>query len=165
MSPHEKEASEGEPRDPDALLREGERHFEAGRIDEAIPLLQRAKAGAPRVAGRAGYLLGQCLIRKRIYKLALRELEAAREAIAAADRPLWRETTYLLGRIHEAGGRKDLALAEYERIAAEGREDEEGEEGPGLGGVGAPLRPGDPPRRPPPTREAQATASGEPEAG
>lgn len=161
MSPPETDASAGEPQEPEALLREGELHVEAGRIDAAIPLLQRAKAGASRVAGRAGYLLGQCFIRKRIYKMALRELEAPRQALGAADPELRRETTYLLGRIYEAAGREELALAEYERIADEGRDDEEG----GLGGVGAPLRPGDPPRRPPPTGGAQATASGGPELG
>ncbi len=74
----ERRVSAGE--GPPALhLRLGRLLDELGRTDEAIVHLQRAKQGTAE-RGAAGHALGVCYMRKRMWTLAVRELEAALEA-------------------------------------------------------------------------------------
>ncbi|MGE0707555.1 MAG: tetratricopeptide repeat protein [Planctomycetota bacterium] len=89
--------------------------YDLGQIDDAIPELQKAKGDA-RKKTDAGYYLGQCYIKKKILKLALKELEGAREELFEMD-GMKKEITYLIGRIYEGASRKDKAMAEYEQIA------------------------------------------------
>ena len=55
-------------------------------------------------------------MKKKIYDLAVKELEAARGDMVE-DRRLKKEITYLLGRLHEAAKKPDKALAEFSSIA------------------------------------------------
>ncbi len=107
--------AEAHPTEPGLRFPLGKALFDAGQIDEAIPELQKAKGDA-RKKSEAGYLLGQCFIKKKIYKLALKELDAAREEMFEMD-GLKKEITYYIGRIYETAGKKDKALHEYETIA------------------------------------------------
>ncbi|HZU97338.1 MAG TPA: hypothetical protein VFF73_11625, partial [Planctomycetota bacterium] len=63
------------------------------------------------------YFLGQAFgMKKKIYALAVKELEAAREDMVEMD-DLKKKICYLLGRLHEAAKKNDKALAEYSAIA------------------------------------------------
>ena len=93
----------------------GKALYDGGKIDEAIPELQKAK-GDPRKKVEAGYYLGQCFIKKKILKMAVRELEAAREEVFEMD-DMKKDITYLIARIYEGAGKKDKAMTEYEKIA------------------------------------------------
>jgi len=93
----------------------GKAFFDANKIDEAIPELQKAKADARKKAD-AGYLLGRCFINKKIYKLAVRELEAAHADLFEMD-GLKKEIFYLLGRIFEQANKGNKAINYYEQIA------------------------------------------------
>lgn len=88
--------------------------YEVGKIDEAIPELQKAK-GSSRNKTEAGFYLGQCYIKKKIYKLALKELDTARQEIYEMDDQK-KEMTYLIARIYESAGKKEKAVSEYEAI-------------------------------------------------
>lgn len=92
----------------------GKALYDAGDIDGAIPELQKAK-GDQRNRTQAGFYLGQCYIKKKIYKLALKELDSAREEIFEMDETK-KEITYLIARIYESAGKKEKAVAEYEAI-------------------------------------------------
>ena len=89
--------------------------YDAGRVDESITHLQKAKQD-PRRKADAGYHLGLCFYKKKIGTLAVKELSAAREDLFEMD-GLKKDITYLLGRIYEAGGKGDKAMAEYSSIA------------------------------------------------
>ena len=89
--------------------------YDLGMIDEAIPELQKAK-GEPRAKVEAGYYLGQCYIKKKILKLALKELETAREDLFEME-GMKKDITYLIGRIYEGAGKKEKAMQAYEQIA------------------------------------------------
>jgi hypothetical protein len=90
--------------------------YENDEIDEAIKQLQQAKTD-PRRKAEAGFLLGQCFgVKKKIYALAVKELETAREELVEMDDQK-KKITYLLARLHEAAKKKDKALAEYSAIA------------------------------------------------
>lgn len=93
----------------------GKALYDTGNIDEAIPELQQAKQD-PRRKSDAGYWLGRCFVNKKIYKLAVREFEGAREELFEME-GLKAEITYMLGRIYEQANKKDKAIAEYEKIA------------------------------------------------
>lgn len=93
----------------------GKSYFDAGKIDEAIQELQKAKQD-PLKKAEAGYYLGHCFVKKKIFNLAVKELKAAREDLFEMD-GLKKDITYLLGRIYEQAKKPDLATAEYEQIA------------------------------------------------
>lgn len=93
----------------------GKALFDAGKIDEAIPELQKAKSD-PRKKTDASYYLGQCYIKKKILKMALKELATAREELFEMDETK-KEITYLIGRIYEGASKQEKALREYESIA------------------------------------------------
>lgn len=97
-------------------LKLGKALYEADQIDEAIKQLQSAKQASV-CKGEAGYYLGQAFgMKKKIYALAVKELEAAREDMHEMD-DLKKKITYLLGRLHEAAKKNDKALAEFSAIA------------------------------------------------
>jgi tetratricopeptide (TPR) repeat protein len=93
----------------------GKALYDSGNIDEAIPELQSAKQD-PRKKSDAGYWLGRCYVSKKIYKLAVKEFEVAREELFEME-GLKKEITYMLGRIYEQAKKTDKAIAEYEAIA------------------------------------------------
>jgi tetratricopeptide (TPR) repeat protein len=93
----------------------GKSLYDADKIDEAIPELQKAKQD-PRKKCEAGYYLGYCFVKKKMAKLALNELNAAREGLFEMD-DIKKDITYLIGRIYEMAGKKDQAVAEYNQIA------------------------------------------------
>jgi tetratricopeptide (TPR) repeat protein len=93
----------------------GKALYDAERIDEAIPELQKAK-NDPRKKSDAGYYLGYCFVKKKMAKLAVNELNAARDGLFEME-GIKKDITYLLGRIYEQAGKKDLALTEYTQIA------------------------------------------------
>jgi tetratricopeptide (TPR) repeat protein len=126
-------------------LRLGKALFDQGETDGAIPVLQPAKCD-PTTRLEAGYYLGYCFLKKKSAKLAINELQAV---IAGAPTPLTdvaKSAAYLLGRIYEQAGRKEQAVDAYRLISPDAFPDlPRG----GTAGSLAPLRPGDPPRRPP----------------
>jgi len=93
----------------------GKAYYDAEQYDEAIKELQQAKNDARKKAD-AGYYLGQCFVKKKIYKLALTELQGAREGLFEMD-DLKKGITYLMGRIYEQAGKKDEANKAYSEIA------------------------------------------------
>lgn len=93
----------------------GKALYDAEKIDEAIPELQKAKQD-PRKKSEAGYYLGYCFVKKKMAKLAVNELNAARDGLFEMD-GIKKDITYLLGRIYEMAGKKDQALSEYSQIA------------------------------------------------
>ena len=93
----------------------GKALYDSGNVDEAIPELQGAKQD-PRRKSDAGYWLGQCFVKKKIYKLAVREFEAAREELFEME-GLKKDITYMLGRIYEQAKKTDKAIAEYMAIS------------------------------------------------
>lgn len=93
----------------------GKAYYDAEKYDEAIKELQQAKNDARKKAD-AGYYLGQCFVKKKIYKLALTELQGAREGLFEMD-DLKKGITYLMGRIYEQAGKKDEAIKCYSEIA------------------------------------------------
>lgn len=106
--------AEAHPTEPGLRYPLGKALYDAGRIDEAIPALQKAKSD-PRKKSDAGYYLGQCYIKKKILKMALKELDLAREDLFEMDETK-KDITYLIARIWEGAGKKDKAVAEYEKI-------------------------------------------------
>ena len=96
-------------------FRLGKALFDANKTDDAIEHLQQAKKD-PRRKSEASYYLGRCFINKKILKMAVRELDAAREDRLEMD-DLKKEITYYLARIYEQANKGDKALSEYEQIA------------------------------------------------
>lgn len=92
----------------------GKALYDSNMIDDAIPALQKAKSSS-RNKTDAGFYLGQCYIKKKIYKLALKELDTARQEIYEMNEQK-KEMTYLIARIYESAGKKEKAVAEYEAI-------------------------------------------------
>jgi tetratricopeptide (TPR) repeat protein len=107
---------EAHPTEYHLRLRLGKALFENEQVDEAITQLQQAKQ-ASQCKGEAGYYLGQAFgMKKKIYALAVKELEAAREDLVEMD-DLKKKITYLLGRLHEAAKKPSKALTEFSSIA------------------------------------------------
>ena len=93
----------------------GKALWDAARVDEAIPELQKAKADARKKA-EAGYYLGRCFMKKQVFNMAVKEFKAAREDLVDMD-GLKKEITYMLARIYEQAKKPEEARAEYESIA------------------------------------------------
>lgn len=140
------------PRDASLRLRLGVTLYALDEVDRAIPELQKAKGDAT-TAAEAGYYLAYCFVKKKLAKLAVKELE---QVLARAPRPLEgvaRDAAYLAGRICEMAGKKEQAIEHYRLIADRPFDPPRGD----LGGALAALRPTDPPRRPPDTPSAGAS--------
>jgi tetratricopeptide (TPR) repeat protein len=107
---------EAHPTEYHLRLKLGKALYDADQIDDCIKQLQQAKQ-ASACKGEAGYYLGQAFgMKKKIYALAVKELEAAREDMPEMD-DLKKKITYLLGRLHEAAKKNSKALAEFSAIA------------------------------------------------
>jgi tetratricopeptide (TPR) repeat protein len=96
------------PTDLQLRLEYGEMLVEAGNYSEAIPELQKAQK-SPNAKIRAKSLLGQCYRKKKMYPLAIKTLQEAREGIAGMDATK-KEVTYTLGLIYEENGDKQKSL-------------------------------------------------------
>ncbi|RMG07754.1 MAG: hypothetical protein D6731_23070 [Planctomycetota bacterium] len=107
--------AEAHPTEPGHNLPLGKALYEMGRIDEAIQALQKAKQDSRRKT-QASYYLGQCFIKKKLLKMALKELDAARAELYEMDEQK-KDITYLIGRIYEGAKKTEKARAEYEKIA------------------------------------------------
>jgi tetratricopeptide (TPR) repeat protein len=92
----------------------GEELYSNGMYDEAIAELQKA-AGDPRYASKARLKLGKAFAKKGLTDMAVKELDKARSGSTAMDE-ITMEITYTLGQVHEKAGKKDRAIAEYEKI-------------------------------------------------
>lgn len=114
-----------------------------GDVGRAIPELVRAKASRE-LLPKAAFYLGLSFVKLKMAKLAVSELKAALQCTPIAE-PTAKDIAYLLGRIHEAAGKKNEAV-DYYRMLSDWPFDSPGG---GTAGTPAPLRPGDPPRRPP----------------
>jgi tetratricopeptide (TPR) repeat protein len=95
----------------------GELYFAAGRIDEAIGELQKARNN-PNRRIPAMKLLGQCYAAKNIHDLAAQTLRnAIREKPVIDDE--WKELRYVLGGVLEKLGKPAEAFEEFKQIYAE----------------------------------------------
>lgn len=93
----------------------GVRNFEAGRFDEAIPLLQSARSD-PKNRARCGCYLGRCFLRKGYYAQGITALDEALEDHEFSDDDLAKEMFFWLGRAQEAAGEVEAARATYGKI-------------------------------------------------
>lgn len=133
------------PADARTRLRLGKALLDQGETHGAVTELQKAKAD-PATRQEAGYYLGHCFVKTKFARLAVNELQAV---IAASQTPLEgvaKDAAYLLGRIYEQAGKKDHAVDAYRLISPDAFPDLPGG---GTAGSLSPLRPDDPPRRPP----------------
>jgi tetratricopeptide (TPR) repeat protein len=85
---------------------------EQGKLDDALPLLMRAEAIAPKNS-KIREQLGQLYLKKERLNDAQREFEAA-----VADAPESAAYHFLLGRVYHRQGQDEKAKAEFERAAA-----------------------------------------------
>ncbi|HPD28526.1 MAG TPA: tetratricopeptide repeat protein [Phycisphaerae bacterium] len=93
----------------------GRRLFEAGRYDDAIPVLQEAR-NEPKNRFRCSLYIGRCFFEKGFYKQAA---NVFREAIASYEIPnddLGKRLHYWLGRALEADGNAPEALKIYGQL-------------------------------------------------
>lgn len=86
----------------------GIRQFNAGRFDDAIPMLQSARSDAKNRAA-CGMYLGRCFFRKNYQEQAISAFQDAITTHGQSDDDLGKNIHYWLGRAQEAGG--DLAAA------------------------------------------------------
>lgn len=89
---------------------------DASKYEEAIAALQKAKGDA-RFKATGGYYLGRCLFKMKNARMALKELETAREDLSDMEDETVKKITYMIGFIYEAAKKKEKALEEYEKIA------------------------------------------------
>jgi tetratricopeptide (TPR) repeat protein len=107
---------EAHPTEYGLRLELGRALYETDQVDEAIKQLQAAKQSS-QCKAEAGLILGRAFgMKKKIYNLAVKELEAARQDLVEMD-GIKKEITYLLGRLHEAAKKPDKALTEFSSIA------------------------------------------------
>jgi tetratricopeptide (TPR) repeat protein len=89
-------------------------YFQAGKITEAIPELQKAQ-GNPHKRIAAMNYLGQCFAKRKMYDLAARALQNA-----IKEKPIFddekKDLIYNLGTVLEAMGKKNEAIEEFKQI-------------------------------------------------
>lgn len=91
------------------------RNFRAGRIDEAIPLLQTAR-NDPKNRIACGLYLGRCFYKKGYYSQAVTTLRESIESYEISDDDLAKEMLFWMGRSQEAAGDVKGARETYGRI-------------------------------------------------
>ncbi len=96
-----KERSERYPTDLRVKFELAVRNFKAGRIDDAIPLLQSAR-NDPKNKVACGLYLGRCFYKKAYYSQAVTTLRESSEAYEISDDDLAKELLYWMGRSQEA---------------------------------------------------------------
>jgi hypothetical protein len=93
----------------------GERLFVAEQFDEAIPILQEAKAD-PKVRLRCALLIGRCFLEKEYLAPAIDTFREAIESHEIKGDELSKELNYWLGRSLEADERPDEAVKVYGQL-------------------------------------------------
>ena len=93
----------------------GERLFVAEQFDEAIPVLQEAKAD-PKVRLRCALLIGRCFLEKEYLAPAIDTFREAIESHEIKGDELSKELNYWLGRSLEADERPDEAVKVYGQL-------------------------------------------------
>ncbi len=111
-----KRRSEHNPADLGVRAELGIRLAKAGRHDEAIVELQKARA-EPRRKAEVLKWIGRCFHSKKNLRMARRHYEQALEAVAEADEQAIKEVHYLLGRVCEDLGDRSAAIEHYEKVA------------------------------------------------
>ena len=91
-----------------------ELYFKAGRIAEAMPEFQKAKAN-PNKRLQAMSYLGQCLARRGMNDMAARTLQNALKEKATFDEEK-KELYYALGGVFEKMGKTEEAMEQYKQI-------------------------------------------------
>lgn len=92
----------------------GKLHRQTGQIDLAIQQFQVAQRN-PRLRVVALVELGACFKAKRLFDLAVQQLETAKQEISGIDAQK-KEVVYELATCYEAMNRKDQALEEYKLV-------------------------------------------------
>ncbi len=110
-----KERSEKYPTDQRVKLAYGEKLYRAGRVDEAIPMLQAAR-NDPKNRTRCGLILGRCFFDKGYFAQAIDTVREAQGLLEVRDDDLGKELTYWLGRSEEAAGQADAARKTYGQL-------------------------------------------------
>jgi tetratricopeptide (TPR) repeat protein len=92
----------------------GQQLFQAGKISEAIPELQKAKTNPNRKVQSMNYL-GQCFSRRGMNDLAARTLQEAIKEKQVFDEEK-KELTYVLGTVLEKMGKAEEAIEQFKLI-------------------------------------------------
>ena len=91
------------------------RQFRGGRLDDAIPLFQAARANAKNRTACSVYL-GRCFFRKKFYSQAISTLEGEIKTYELADDGMAKTMLYWLGRSQEDSGDRPAAKDTYGKI-------------------------------------------------
>lgn len=93
----------------------GRRLFEAGRFDDAIPLLQEARADR-KVRFQCSLWIGRCFFEKNYYSQAADTLREAIASYETREDDLGKQLHYWLGRTYEGAGQIEDALKVYGQL-------------------------------------------------
>ena len=113
---HYRLCSQNYPTDMRIKFEYGRRLMQSRKYDEAIPVLQDARAD-PRHRIAAIGCIGQCFFHKEWYPDAVETFEQALEGIENKESNMAKELVYNLGRAHEANGNTEEALNAFRRVA------------------------------------------------
>ncbi len=102
------------PNDLEIRFELGMLYFQAGRISEAIPELQKAQQNPHRKLKAMG-LLGQCFASRGMYDMAARTLQNALKEKLIFDAEK-KDLVYALGSVLEKSGKRDEAVKQFEQI-------------------------------------------------
>jgi tetratricopeptide (TPR) repeat protein len=91
------------------------RLFEAGKVDDAIPMFQTARSD-PKNRDRCDLYMGRSFFAKGLYDQALEILVGAIQAKEVPDDELAKQLMYWRGRAEEATGRLAEAKTTYSQI-------------------------------------------------
>lgn len=106
------ERTENYPTDLRLKFELGVRQFNAGQFDDAIPMLQSARADAKNRAA-CGMYLGRCFFRKNYQEQAISAFQDAITMHGQSEDDLGKAMNYWLGRAYEAGGDAVAAKKTY----------------------------------------------------
>jgi len=112
-----KERAEHFPTDLQVLFDYGSRLYRAGRLDEAMPVLQSAQ-GHPKYRVDALYMLGRCFMQQNMEPEAVETFKRALEDYELANQndPKSKEVHYWLARACEATGEEEEAMRLFSKI-------------------------------------------------
>ncbi len=103
------------PNDKRARYEYGVRLFLVGKLDEAIPVFQSARAD-PKNRGRSAIYLGRSFLKKKLHQQALDVLAEGLEEHEIAEDEIGKALLYWQGRTQEAAGLTSDAQASYGQI-------------------------------------------------
>lgn len=110
-----KERCEQYPTDLRLRYQYGQRLFQAKRYDDAIPVLQEARAD-PKSRGQCSLLIGQCFFKKGYFSAAIDTLREAIKQHEVQDNELGKDLHFRLARALDEDGRLEEALKIYGQI-------------------------------------------------